>query len=357
LRELKRLHREGWIELTCYALVEEDERGVRVSETSERAETIGLAAAEGMSRALIGHLFQAAGPASGAACPLEPGDAALLVMADPRYAECVAEELAPHGPTVRRPMEGDETELALRISIEQTMHNIGWLEEMLDHEARKAGWTSGADKEKVESAIRAGRTELGAERGLLQSRLVALRAELEARVLEMTRRAEREGARAAMALASGIMEAELDIADINEDLALCILDQLNGFATRASELREGSARACVETAAAVEDELHELEVRMRKYRAGLTATLASSASLARQCVERSRANAKLGKRGMEAAVQDHATRLEQRYTLLKADIRRLQSEEPRTWNDLASKFREAWRGVRGSIDQAVRESR
>jgi Mn-dependent DtxR family transcriptional regulator len=47
LRELKRLHRKGWIELICYALVEEDERGVRISETSEKAEMIGLAAAEG----------------------------------------------------------------------------------------------------------------------------------------------------------------------------------------------------------------------------------------------------------------------------------------------------------------------
>jgi hypothetical protein len=74
----------------------------------------------------------------------------------------------------------------------------------------------------------------------------------------------------------------------------------------------------------------QTEIRMRKYRAGLTATLASSASLARQCVERLRLNAKPGKRGMEAAVQDHAKKLEQRYALLKADIRRLQSEEPRT---------------------------
>jgi Mn-dependent DtxR family transcriptional regulator len=45
LRELKRLHRKGWIELIWYALVEEDERGVRISETSEKAEMIGLAAA------------------------------------------------------------------------------------------------------------------------------------------------------------------------------------------------------------------------------------------------------------------------------------------------------------------------
>jgi hypothetical protein len=150
------------------------------------------------------------------------------------------------------------------------------------------------------------------------------------------------------------MEAERDIADINEYLVLSILDQLNGFATHAAELREKSARASVEAAVTVEDELHELEVRMREYRARLTSTLASSGYLARRCAERLRANSRLDKGRVQSAVQAHDQKLGQRYALLKADIRRLYTEEPRTWNELASGFRQAWLGVRESIDHGVR---
>ena len=44
------------------------------------------------------------------------------------------------------------------------------------------------------------------------------------------------------------------------------------------------------------------------------------------------------------------------YALLKADIQNVQREDSRTWRDVAAGFRQAWRGLRESLDQAVRES-
>jgi uncharacterized membrane protein len=369
LRELKRLNREGWIDMTCHVLVDADARsGLRVRETSERAETIRLATSGGLTGALIGCFFGPDGVLLASAAEagldgnpdvhgeLQPGCAALLVMVEPRYAERVVEEFESRGLTLRRQMQGNQCEVALRASIEEVKSKIAWLEELLEHESDKAGWASGAEKESLESAIRAGRAELAAEQEHLQARLLALRAELETRLLEITRGAEKEGAGAAIALSRDIADVERDITDINEDLALCILDHLDGLATRASELREKATLASMDAAAAFEDQEHEIEVQMRKYRADLTATLASSASLARHCKDRIRSNATLGKAGVESTLQDHVHKLEQRYALLKADIQNVQREDSRTWRDLAAGFRQAWRGLRESLNQAVREA-
>jgi uncharacterized membrane protein len=371
LRELKRLNRDGWIDMTCHVLLDAGAKdGLRVRETSERAETIRLATAGGLTGTLIGCIFGPDGalPASAAEAgpdnnyeavhgESQPGGSALLVMVEQRYAERVVEEFESRGLTLRRQMQDNQSEVALRTSIEEVKSKIAWLEELLEHESEKAGWTSGAEKERLESAIRAGRAELAVEQEHLQARLLALRVELETRLHEITRGADREGAGAAIALSRGIVEMERDITDINEDLALCILDHLDGLATRASEQREKATLASVDAAAAIEDQQHELEVQMRKYRADLTATLASSASLTRHSMERIRSNARLGKAGMESALQNHVHKLQQRYALLKADIQHVQREDSRTWRDAAAGFRQAGRGLRESLDEAVRESR
>ncbi len=350
LRELKRLNREGWIDLTCYALVDEDEEcGPRVREISDRAETIGGAAAKGLTGALIGCLapmYVSAeawrdGTAGAIRIGLQPGDSAVLVMVEDRFADRVAEEFETRGLTVRRQIRGDQCEVALRASIEGIKSKIAWLEELLDHESDKAAWTSSAGKERLESAIRAGRMELRAERERQQARLLALRAELEARLLP----------RAATASGKGMVEVERDIADVNEDLALCILDHLDGLATHESELREKAARASGEAVAAFEDQIREVGVQMRKTRADLTATLASSGSLARRCVERTRVFSRPDTSGMESKLQNHGRKLEQRHARLKADIQQLQKEDLRTWHDLATGFHQAWRSLRETPDE------
>jgi hypothetical protein len=277
-------------------------------------------------------------------------------MVEHHYAERVVEEFESRGLTLRRPMQGNQCEAALRASIEEVKSKIAWLQELLEHESEKTGWTSGAERERLESAIRAGRAELAAEQEHLQARLLVLRAELETRLNEIAQGAEKEGAGAEFALRRGMMEAERDITDINEDLALCILDHLDGLATRASELRERATAANPEAAAALEDQEHEFEVQMRRYRADLTATLASSAALARHCMERIRSNARPGKAGMESTLQNHVHMLQQRYALLKADVQQVQREDSRTWRDVALGFRQAWRGLRESLGQAVREA-
>ena len=69
LRELKRLDREGWVDVTCYALMQGDANGPpRVVEASTCAENLSE------------HLDH----------PLSPGDFALLVSVEHRFAERIA---------------------------------------------------------------------------------------------------------------------------------------------------------------------------------------------------------------------------------------------------------------------------
>jgi uncharacterized membrane protein len=370
LRELKRLNREGWIDVTCHVLLDSDAKnGLHVRETSERTETIGLTAGGGLTGAVIGCFFGPDGVLLASAAEaaangnagviqreLEIGCSGLLAMVEEHYAERVAEEFEGRGLTLRRQMQGSQCELALRASIEEVKSKIAWLQELLEHESEKAGWTSGAVKARLESAIHAGRVEIAAEQEHLQARLLALRAELETRLNEIAQGGEKEGAAAAIAWSRGLMEVEREITDINEDLALCILDHLDNLATRASELRQRVTSANADAATVFEDQEHELEVQMRNYRADLTATLASSAALARDSMERIRSNARLGKAGTESTLQNHVHKLQQRYALLKADIQRVQKEDSRTWRDVAAGFRQAWRGLRESLSQAVREA-
>uniref|UniRef100_Q021L4 Uncharacterized protein n=1 Tax=Solibacter usitatus (strain Ellin6076) TaxID=234267 RepID=Q021L4_SOLUE len=323
LRELKRLDREGWVDITCYALVEVDANAAaRVIEASTCAEN------------LAGHLEQ----------PLSPGDFTVVVTVEHRFAERVAAEFETRGETRRKPLQTLQSEATLRAAIEELRGKISWLAELLESEAEKAARPYGADKERIQAGIRAGRAELLAERAHLQSRLSALRTELEAHLAESAKTKKIAGAKSTE-------EIEREIADINEELALSILDHLDTLSAHTAELREQASHSGAGVAAAIEEQVDELDLHMRKYRADLTATLASSASLARHAMERLRSRARVRKGEREAALRQHVQQLEQRHALLKADIQQLQRKDAL---NQTTGFRQTWRHLRESVNVAGR---
>jgi len=323
LRELKRLDREGWVDVTCYALMQGDANGPpRVVEASTCAENLSE------------HLDH----------PLSPGDFALLVSVEHRFAERIAAEFETRGVTRRKTMQIIQSEATLRASIEDLRGKISWLAELIESETEKAARSYGSDKDRIQTGIRAGRTELVAERAHLQSRLSALRAELETHLLESAKARKSAAARSTE-------EIEREIADINEELALSILDHLDTLSAHTAELREQASHSAAGVAAAIEEQVDELDIHTRKYRADLTATLAASASLARRSMERLRIGARLRKAEREAALRQHVQQLEQRHALLKADIQQLQGKDARNLN---TGFRQTWRHLRESVNVAGR---
>jgi hypothetical protein len=325
LRELKRLDREGWIDVTCYALVQGGANGALVVEASTCAENLSA------------HLDH----------PLPPGDFALLVTVEHRFAERVAAEFETRGVISRKPLETIQSEAALRASIEELRGKIAWLAELLESETEKALRAYGADKERIQAGIRAGRSELVAERAHMQSRLAALRGELEAHLHQSAKARKSQSARSHE-------EIEREIADLNEELALSILDHLDTLSAHAAELREQASHAAAGVAAAIEEQVNELDIHMRKYRADLTATLAASASLARHSMERLRTGTRLRKAEREAELRQHVQQLEQRHALLKADIQQLQSKDASDSTNQCTGFRQTWRNLRESVHVAGR---
>ncbi len=356
LRELKRLDREGWVDLTWYALLDDDTGGLRIREASDHAEGVAVSAAMRISPAkgLTGAVMEAT--AGLIATGLQSGDAALVVTVDQRYSERVIAELEARGPTLRVPMQDSRLEVVLRASIEEIRGKLTWLAELLEHETEKLDRTSGSEKERIETGIRAARTEVAAERLHLQARLAALRNELENRLLENARIIRHGSGAAALAADKYTEELEREIADINEDLALSILDHLDALATHACDLREKAAKATGADAVAIEEQADELELHMRKYRADLSATLAASASIAHHCVERLQKGAGMRKASVEMELQHHRKKLEQRHELLKADIRHLQREDSHCWRVMTAKFRNSWLSLREATYESLCES-
>ena len=254
-------------------------------------------------------------------------------------------------------MNRAEREAALRASVERVKTNVRWLEDLLHGELDKAERAAPNEKEKFEATVAAGRAELGAERENLQARLKALGAELEADLQETRQRLQTERGGARADTESRIDSLESAIVEYNESLASSIMDHMDSLASHALDLQTKAARASADTAKAIEEQLHELQVRMRKHRSELTATLGSSAVRARQVMDHLRVEAALGKAEMRQALQAHMKKLEERHEVLKADLRRLEKEDTRAWHELAAGFRNSWRALSESVDQAKRQYR
>jgi hypothetical protein len=381
LRELKRLERAGWIDLTYYALLESDPGGtVHVEAASDPAEAVNRDATDGLAQCLIRRLFgpvgtvrAAAGAAGSVQVATQPDEqlvdghleapgarlqlarAALMVVLEQRYSERVSEELESRGRTLHQPLDRSERLAALRASIARLKTDVKWLEDYLRAELNKAGRINAGVKEDFEATIAAARAELGAQREKLNARWRALDAELEAdladarKLLEEPRDADPNPAE------SRIYDLENAILECNEELSSSVLDHMDWLAAHAADLEDKATRVSPAVEAAIEAQLHELEVRMRKHRAELTAALGSSAQLARRCIEQLRVRADLKPPELRQALQQDLQKLDHRHALLKSSLRKIEKEDTLVWQDLAAGIRQSWQALCDSVAQAKRQ--
>jgi hypothetical protein len=356
LTGLKRLEQSGWIDLTYYARLDKGAHdAVRVREVSDPVEAVNQTAGEGLAGTLGNSLF---GPVEAPAAGAAPCRAyALLVITEAQYAERVVEELEARGFTQRRQLQGAERQAALRASIERLKTNVQWLDDFLRGELVKAGRAHGHDKEEIEATAAAGRAELGAEREKLHARLRALASELESDLRHAREQLlEAIAADSRDALNRHIGRIEGAIMDCGQDLALSILDHMDCLASHAMQI-QAEAAAAAEAAKTIEGQLHELEVRMRKYRAEQTATLGAFAVRARRCLDHLRDRAAPDQRELKQALNEQMRKVDERHQLLKADLRRLEKEDTRVWHERAAGLRRSWRELFDSLRQAIRQYR
>jgi hypothetical protein len=348
LDEIKRLERGGWIELTDFALTGRDSQGVvRLYESADAVVAGGRANAGELSRPLIDSL-------RGADSALPASESfALTVVMEERYAERVDEELESRGRTVRSQLRGRERQAALRGAVERAKTNVRWLQEVLASEVKKAERLVDAEKEEIESTIAAGRAQLGAEQEILMTRLRTLLAALEADLRENHDKLAQATGELRATIESRIEEIDRALAECHEDLTVSILDQMDAVAGHALELQVKGARANAEAADMIQAQLHELQVRMRKYRAELTAILGLSSARVRHCMDHLRVAAALGTESRQA-LEERIHKLEASHQTVKADVRRLEKEGPRAWHETAGGIRQSWQALCESVGRAER---
>ena len=342
LEDIKGLERAGWIELTDYAVLGNDPQGtLRVYESASSVEPKNLANGDWL-RSLM--------PTPG---EFAAGHCALSVVTAEQYGERVAEELESRGRTVHGHLSGRECRTALHSAVERTKANLQWLQGVLRGEMEKAERLGAEEREALESTIAAGRAELGAEQEILQVRLRTLAGALEGALRENREQLWETQGEPRAAIETEIAEIDRQLAECREDLINSILDHMEAMACHASELQVKLAQASPETADAIEAQLHELQVRMRRNRAELTATVGESSARLRRHMDQLRVEA-LGTPAHKPDLEARINRLKQNQQTVKADIRRLEREAPRSWHAMARDFRQSWQALRESVGRAER---
>jgi hypothetical protein len=339
LAELKRLEQAGWIDLIYFARLDKGVlEGMRVLEVSDPIEAARESNGDGLAGILGSRLF---GPVAEANAAALIRAHALVVILEAQYTERVIEELEARGFTLRRQLRGVDRQAALRASIDRLKTNVKWLDDFPRGELVKAERTHAHNQEGIESALAAVRAELGAQREKLHTRLRALIAELELDLREVRAQLEAGPGNLRNALNQRIEKVEATIVEYGQELALSILDQMDSLAAQALQTQASAARATIDAANALEAQLHELEVRMRKQRAELTATLGCCALRARRCLER------------KHSLHEDARRIDERLQLLKADLRRLEKHDTRVWHERTAGLRSSCRALFDCVHQVI----
>jgi hypothetical protein len=357
LDEIKALERAGWIELTDYAILGTDAQGaVRVYESACSREPANPGNSAG-NPATNPEWPESVMPT---AAEFAAGHVALVIVAAEPYGERVAEELEARGRTVREHLRGQECLAALRGAVERTKTNLQWLSGVVRRETEKAERLRGEEREVLESTIAAGRAELGAEQEILQARLRTLAGALEGELRENREQLRLTDGETVgeprSAIEERIEELEHQMAACREDLVHSILDHMEALACHGAELQVKFAQASPGTADAIEAQLHELQVRMRRNRSELTATLGESSARLRQHVDQLRVEA-LGRPARKPDLEERINRLKESQQTVKADIRRLEREGPRAWREVTGDFRQSWQALRESVSRAERAFR
>ena len=356
LAELKRLDQTGWIDLIYYARLDRGAYdGVRVLEVSDPIEAASQSAGDGLAGNLGASLFGPAAPATGGAAPCRAY--AVVVVMEAQYTERVVEELESRGFILRRQLRGIDRQAALRASIERSKMNVKWLDDFPRGDLVKAERAHDHGDEGIEAALAAVRAELGSEREKLHARLRALALELEADRREAQEQLESAAANLRDALNRHIGRIETAILDCGQDLALSILDHMDYLASRAMQVQAKAAATSSEAAKALEGQLHELEVRMRKHRAELTATLGTCALRARRCLNHLRNGASQDRNEIRQAFAEQMRRLDDGHQVLKAELRRLEKEDTRIWHERAAGFRKSCQALFDLVHQTLRQYR
>jgi len=265
LNVAKGLDRDGWIELTDYALVSKDEKGrVTARNTGDEYAEKVAAATAGVGVGIVGAVAArpvgaAAGVAAGAfagagsmrlmeklvqdtsfegfPASLVADSSVLAVIVEERYAERLDEELQKLGRIARRELKQAEREAEFEAYLQRSEDKIGFIQNEIHSLLAKAQAASGAEKAKIEADLAAKRDELEAERENIEDHIKAMNSSLRSEIREMNFRLELAGLTARAGIATGIDHLHRRLNHYNDELENLIQDQVEMLKKETSELK------------------------------------------------------------------------------------------------------------------------
>ena len=380
---VKRLDRDGWVELMDYLLLSKDQKGHLTAremddELSEKVAAATAGVAGGIvGAALGGPVGAAAGVASGAlvgagsirlmerlvqdTAPegitqgLAVDNSVLAVVVEERYAERLDEELQKLGRTTRRELKRAEREAEFDAYVQRSKRKIQSIQDDIQAQLAKAQAATAAEKAKIAADVAAKRAELEARREKLEDHIQAMNSSVKSEIRELNFRLELAGLTARSGIATSIDNLHRQLNHYNDELETLIEDQIETLKHETAELKTKASKASSETKAAIENHLLAVELNLRKERVKLQDSFEERLLEMKQWFENLRVRSTLARAEVRDKLQASIKAAQHSLAELRAHVRMRKREDERAWKDIQQGFNKAWRDLENAFDQANRE--
>jgi uncharacterized membrane protein/ElaB/YqjD/DUF883 family membrane-anchored ribosome-binding protein len=380
---VKRLDRDGWVELIDYALVEKNEQGhVTARQMGDELSEKFVAATAGVTGGILGAAFggpagAAAGVAGGAlagigtmrlAERLSPdkslevlpeglgvNNSVLAVIVDERYAERLEEEIQKFGRTARRELKRAERDAKFDAYLQRSKAKIRSIQKDIQAQLTKAQAATGAEKSKITADLAAKRAELEATREKVEDHIKAMNSDLKSDIREMNFRLASAGLTARAEIATGIDHLHRQLNHYNDELEDLIQAQIDMLKKETSELKTKAAEASAETRVAIENHLLAVELRLRRAHSKLQDSFEDRLLQMKQWFDNLHIQSALAHADLRDKLQASLKAAQHALAELRARVRLRNREDERSWDDIRQGLNKAWKDLEEAFDQANRE--
>ena len=382
----KALDRDGWIELTDYALIRKDAKGHVTTremddDLSEKVAAASVGVAGGVAGGVVGGPVGAvAGVAAGALVGagsmrlmeavvrdtlpeeyeellegMDANSSALAVVVQDRYAERLDEEFQKLGRTVQQQLKRAERDAEFEAYLQRSKNKMRSIQDDINARLAKAQTATAAEKAKIDADVAAKRAELEAAREKLEDRIKAMNSDLKSEIREMNFRMELAGLRTRSGIAEAIDHLHRQLNRHNDELEDIIEHQIDDLKAQASDLKARAAKASAETKAAIESHLLAVERSLHKQRAALQDSFEERLSDLKLWFQTLPIQAALLQANVRDKVQATVNAAQHSFAELKAQMRTRKREDERAWKDIRAGFNKAAKDLEAAFDQAKHE--
>lgn len=380
---VKKLDRDGWIQLMDYVVIRKNEKGhiamrEKDDDLSEKVAAASVGVAGGVAGGLAGGPLGAAGGVAAGALVgtgsirimeqlvdatipdevlegLDANSSALAVIVEDRYAERIDEEFQKLGRTFQRELKRAERDAEFEAYLRRSKDKIRSIQDDIKAQLAKAQSAPAAEKSRIDADVAAKRAELEALRQRLEDRIKLMNAELRSEIREMNFRLELAGFKARTGIATSIDHLHRQLNHYEDELEDLVEHQIETLQSEAADLKARAAKANGETKAAIENHLRAVELSLQQQRANLHESFEERLLQFKQWFETLRVQTNLLQANVREKVEAAIHAAQHSVAELKSRVRVRRAEGERAWKDIREGFNKAAKDLETAFDRARHE--